>query len=429
MSGRGLSGAAVAVVVLYLPFVLPIDEPSRRVLVDLVMLGCLTFASTVGLRVTRMPSLDRRSRAAWRWLTAALICHSLSVLVFVLAEIASVEMLFALGNVMRLMAIPGLLVGLLSLPMQEQKHTDRYRLTLDIAIVVVAALLVLWYFILGPALSSGNLSPPIIMLAVAAPVGDLVLVFGALMVMSRVAAASLRRPTYLLATGSFSQVGGDVYLSYLNSHGHIALPTSWPMAFWVTGIAQFVLAVIVQQRQAATHRLDDDAPRPVMQISLLPYVAVVLVYAIIARLAAGAGWYPWGGLILGLGLIIGLVLGRQLVVLRENHALVFTDSLTQLANRMRLHEELRRGLQRSNRTGRPITVLLIDMNGFKVVNDTYGHEVGDELLVAFAAILQNSILGSDTAGRLGGDEFAVVLNDCDAPGAMTVTRRIKEAME
>jgi diguanylate cyclase (GGDEF)-like protein len=74
-------------------------------------------------------------------------------------------------------------------------------------------------------------------------------------------------------------------------------------------------------------------------------------------------------------------------------------------------------------------VLFIDLDDFKPINDTYGHEAGDNLLVAVAHALQRSVLGSDTVGRLGGDEFAVILGDIDSENnAVAVASRILGAL-
>lgn len=101
------------------------------------------------------------------------------------------------------------------------------------------------------------------------------------------------------------------------------------------------------------------------------------------------------------------------------------DALTGLPNRARLLGALERGLA-GGTPGRPgLAVLYLDLDGFKQVNDQYGHETGDALLVAVATSLQRCVLGGDTVGRLGGDEFAVVLNEITSPeDAIAVATRI-----
>ncbi|GIM88275.1 GGDEF domain-containing protein [Paractinoplanes toevensis] len=134
------------------------------------------------------------------------------------------------------------------------------------------------------------------------------------------------------------------------------------------------------------------------------------------------------GLVLGAVAMTGVVVLRQIIALRENHELATTDTLTGLVNRRQLYERLRMALARGRGRGN-VAAVLIDMNGFKQVNDNLGHESGDQLLVAFGRILRSSVFGTDVVGRLGGDEFAIVLHDVDSVDkAVAVVSRIMAAM-
>jgi diguanylate cyclase (GGDEF)-like protein len=135
------------------------------------------------------------------------------------------------------------------------------------------------------------------------------------------------------------------------------------------------------------------------------------------------------GLALGAVAMTSVVVTRQVVALRENHELATTDTLTGLVNRRLLYDRLRLAVGRGGRGGK-VAAVLIDMNGFKQINDTMGHEAGDQLLVAFGRILRANVFGTDVVGRLGGDEFAIVLHDIDSPDkAIAVVKRIMTAME
>jgi diguanylate cyclase (GGDEF)-like protein len=101
--------------------------------------------------------------------------------------------------------------------------------------------------------------------------------------------------------------------------------------------------------------------------------------------------------------------------------------LTGLYNRRHLEEELTRHHRDARRHNDPLCVLLLDIDHFKHVNDTYGHPAGDVVLSAFAHRLRDQLRGGDIAGRWGGEEFLVLLPRTDLAGAMVVAERIRHA--
>ena len=129
-------------------------------------------------------------------------------------------------------------------------------------------------------------------------------------------------------------------------------------------------------------------------------------------------------------------LATQVALRLDNAALTeqltemaFRDSLTGLANRALIRDNIARALSRSHRTGRPLGLILLDLDGFKQINDSLGHEAGDDVLVALAARLRECLRLEESAGRLGGDEFAVVVEDLvDAGGAIAVAERVIDAL-
>lgn len=98
----------------------------------------------------------------------------------------------------------------------------------------------------------------------------------------------------------------------------------------------------------------------------------------------------------------------------EYEFLAHHDPLTRLPNRLLFNARLSHSLSRSIRARYPVAVLMIDLDGFKLINDQYGHEAGDRVLETIASRLASRIRGEDTVARLGGDEFAVVLEDLDS---------------
>jgi diguanylate cyclase (GGDEF)-like protein/PAS domain S-box-containing protein len=114
---------------------------------------------------------------------------------------------------------------------------------------------------------------------------------------------------------------------------------------------------------------------------------------------------------------------------RELRQFATTDHLTSVANRRHFLETAALEFERSRRYGHPLTVIMADIDFFKKINDTYGHQVGDRVIRAFADALQSCLRGCDLVGRLGGEEFAVILPETPAAESLSVAERIRAAIE
>jgi len=114
------------------------------------------------------------------------------------------------------------------------------------------------------------------------------------------------------------------------------------------------------------------------------------------------------------------------ILLKRAEALSVTDDLTNLFNSRYLNLVLRRETKRASRNGRPLSLLFIDLDGFKGVNDTHGHLFGSRALVEAAAVIRGSARETDVVARFGGDEFALVLPDTGGEGAFAVGERIRD---
>lgn len=109
--------------------------------------------------------------------------------------------------------------------------------------------------------------------------------------------------------------------------------------------------------------------------------------------------------------------------------LAVTDELTGLANRRRFMELLRQEVQRARRYSRPLTLLMIDLDRLKQINDTHGHAAGDAMLRGVAESIRASVRATDYAARLGGDEFAALLPETGRTEALTIAERIRASVE
>lgn len=126
--------------------------------------------------------------------------------------------------------------------------------------------------------------------------------------------------------------------------------------------------------------------------------------------------------------LAALILERQQQQEQIEHLALY-DSLTGLANRSLLNEQLQRSIHHARRSAESFALLFIDLDGFKSVNDTYGHDAGDALLIELGLRLQQRFRATDCCARIGGDEFVILLNDiADAATAMTIAESIRALM-
>jgi diguanylate cyclase (GGDEF)-like protein len=107
----------------------------------------------------------------------------------------------------------------------------------------------------------------------------------------------------------------------------------------------------------------------------------------------------------------------------------FTDHLTGLANRRRFERQLEREVGRMARFGHPFSLLMLDIDSFKNLNDSYGHDAGDEAIRRISRVLREGTRGIDLAARIGGEEFAVVLVETSKEGALEVAERLRAAIK
>jgi diguanylate cyclase (GGDEF)-like protein len=254
-------------------------------------------------------------------------------------------------------------------------------------------------------------------------------------------------------------LGTVVLLAYLAanfiSHSRNAYATLVVVAFYVIfGVATYVAVTVAPARSHPRLALTTLADQTILMTALavggqaaLPLLWVVFWFLVGAGCRYGqrmlglscavalgglAGlmlWQPWwrANITVGLGMafsVAGTSLYLAVLVYRLKKQAA-TDPLTGLSNRVRLEQAIGRTLAtRDGEAGRT-TLLLIDLDGFKEVNDTHGHAVGDELLRSFATALMSRMRRGDTLARLGGDEFVVLAQHVyDKQGALAIADSI-----
>ena len=395
---------------------------------DFAYLPLNVVAVATGLRVVRSSRVDPGTRKAWRFITLAVMCQfGANTAWFWVETVRHTNPYPSVADIGYLAFIPVLLVGLLVLPTRRRTARERATFSLDVITVVAGGFMILWYLVLGPVIALGGPSAIATMASICYPVGDLVLMFGIAAVLLRGTMEANRRSLQILIVALTAFVVADVYYAYVGVHEGFAGGT-WPDLFWLSANFLFAASANAQYHRstrAVAGLAEGTGFRPV---SRLPYAAVAGGYGLLLVIARSEHLYPLGGMIIGAVVLTGAVVLRQFSVLHENRQLAVTDSLTGIANRALMQATLARALTRSRHPG-SVAVLLIDLNSFKDINDSLGHEAGDAVLVAVAEYLRSCSRAGDTPGRLGGDEFAVILEDLGGPSdAVAVAERFLRAL-
>jgi diguanylate cyclase (GGDEF)-like protein len=309
-----------------------------------------------------------------------------------------------------------IVLSMLMYPMPASTRRERLRFWLDSISVLTGGGVLAWYFAVNPV-GTGQIdwvttvvAAGVVLVAAFAAV-KLVLVGAA--PMSTAAAAPMIAAAFLQGVGILITPSGATTVE----PGMVALR-------FVPGVL-LALGPRIQELQA---RANPTAllPEGRRRYSVLPYLAVAVAYAVLLAILPTDLGIRIMGVVAGVVIITGAVVLRQLLAFRDNAELIGQldtavlelrghqallreqathDGLTGLANRTEFTARVEEALAGPG----GVTVLLIDLDDFKAVNDTLGHGVGDDLLITVAERLRGAVRDGDLVARLGGDEFAVLL--------------------
>ena len=315
------------------------------------------------------------------------------------------------------------LIALLMLAANRPWRPPHAVLVLDALVVVGSLFILTWATALGGVVQAGAPTPAAFAMAIAYPVSDLILV--TIMVLLVVFGRSDHRqlPGLLtLVLGLVALSISDSFFAYLVSRGAEEMSPILDIGF-IAGPALVALAATDRGQQRPKHEKRSHDRAYELAYLLLPYAPLAATGLLISIQLATGGDIDTAEKVVGL-LVICMVVARQLITLLENRNLLervrygqarleyqaFHDPLTGLANRALFHDRLALAVETHRLEHRPVGLLFIDLDDFKLVNDSFGHATGDIVLRGVADRLRSCVSGVDVVARLGGDEFAVLLD-------------------
>jgi diguanylate cyclase (GGDEF)-like protein len=428
---RLVRASAVLTVIALVWFGINMIHPvGPRVLLWLPSPFCGVILVAVYRRTAAAASL-RHTRRFWRHLTVV------SALVVVASSAQAIDVLATphisgphVGRVMQIFDSAAVLIiiyALYRLPLGRQSFGELTRVVLDAGTVLLATAVFMWHFETRVALDGDDRT---------ALYASLVLTLFSLLAVFAVAKVVLSSHSYVNKTAlqyfaAAMLVGalGPLFQPYLEVTFPQVFPTqvSMPMCLFLATLA----GDRERRAQFGPRRGAGEAHR--RPFSMLPYVAVAAVDGLLLVVSWSDDHSDQAVVIAFSVGLTALVVLRQVTAFRDNGRLLARldhgashDALTQLPNRLLFNKRLQHALTTPG--DRPVAVALIDLDDFKEVNDTLGHEVGDLLLVAVAQRLAGCLRAEDTVARLGGDEFVVVLVAADPAAADLAAERMTDAL-
>ena len=392
---------------------------------------------------------DPRARTSWKLLGMAALAWGVGELWWSHQEVVLDEDVPfpSMADAGFLAAVPLAALALLIWPGVFHGMSHRLRAALDGGVIAASLLFVSWALVLGPMWQAPEDRLLANVIALAYPVGDIAILTIVLLVL---ASADRRQwaPLMLVGAGLSAIAMSDSAFAYLTDKGIYGADLTG--AGWFVGWLFVALAAV---HPAATETIVDrttsDDTTESLRAILLPYVPLVLaVGLLLGRVSAGGDIGPF--LAWDLGVIALLVLIRQLIVVLDNRSLAgrlrgalgelrgredmleyqaFHDALTGTANRALFWDRLTHAITLASREQRPVAVVYLDLDGFKAINDRYGHMVGDMVLAGVAERLAMCVRPADTLARLGGDEFGVVVEGNDGRPPEEVGRRLLASLD
>jgi diguanylate cyclase (GGDEF)-like protein len=398
-----------------------------KVVDDLIFVALTIPAAVMAGLAVRCAS--GRLRASWIAMTVGLVGWAFGEMLWAYYELAGDETPFpSLADAGYLVMPVGFCVALMLFP-GEQSSQMRGRMLMDGINVAGSLFVVSWVTVLEPMYRAGADTTLALVISLAYPVSDVVILTIATIALIR--ARRDQRVVLTLLTVAMACIAlSDSAFAYLSAENDYATGNVIDLG-WVAGLLLIMVAAAASRN--GEHHQSESVVVPGWASVWLPY-APLLLAGIVAANQPAETFRNTTFQVVGALLVVTL-LGRQFIAVNENRRLLRTvaqqalhDPLTGLGNRAMFSERLNQAMKRREQEPIWVSLIALDLNDFKLVNDALGHAAGDELLSRVSERILGCVRNDDTVARLGGDEF-VVLVEGDAEFALSVGQRVAESFD
>ncbi|HVN55788.1 MAG TPA: EAL domain-containing protein [Anaerolineaceae bacterium] len=478
----GITLLGIQIVLLFL-----VSSDRQKAFINNLFFSLTAFLSIVILGYGAYCSRRISVRLSWVWgivAAGALSTATGAIIHFIQASILGQTDWSSISDFFYLIANPFFLVAALIFFIRRITFGEIVHLGLDVGIIMTSSVFIIWKLVIDPILSAGGSNPTAIFVALAYPLGDLLLICAVVMIIMRPDPLQPPQPVWIMLGAIVFTISGDLLAAGPQSAA-VDSDSNWLNIFFSTCALVMMIAGALQASHASGQRhlaQPFESSRASNAIRLiLPYPWLGGAYAVLATLPASQLARDHDLVFWWMAFIISLVLVRQFLALLENQRLTLDlailnqdlekrvierttelnqaneelreemverervesvlrereerlafnalhDALTGLPNRILLMERIDQAIRRLRRQEEANFVLLfLDFDGFKVVNDSLGHLSGDQVLVQISRRMRAIVREVDMVARMGGDEFVILMEDISSlESAKQVTERLIE---